>query len=518
VARYFRQRIISPWPEEISIEEARLFAEEIFGRTIPPVPPAQDQARARREQSQRPAAILTRAEQQLRERERVRALVRGDRRLLDFLADIKVEYEDLRNSVLGEEAEARAAQRGERYADGRPAHEAWDSAKHPRTGAPPNAGWFASTGAGQHAHGGGMFNVAADRSITKISRASGKNWSGDQVLDVLKTVAPGWLPFIKQHVTLARNSSGESKESTTVRIGENGPEVDTAPGAMNDPGHKTVHFHVPDDWNDLEVARYILTQLADHSDAHRMAAQWATDKPKLFDELRSDRFKNGLKTIAELAKGYYTALAGLAPGGGAAVAVWDLQQGDTLGAALGVAFMLPLGKIGRSALDATGGIAIKQGNKVIAALPTSVLQKVAKLADDQRTLLSKRLLAAKTQGEVASIVDTFLGTAFDRHHPLPMFLGGDSKQALARIPKSVHDEFHAELRRELRAGGFNLPIGTKAGSTEKWLQHFEDNPGAQGRAFDAVLNASRAIDSKHGTEIASSVWKNLVGSNLKFFP
>jgi hypothetical protein len=208
VARYCRQRIISPWPEEISIEEARLFAEEIFGRTIPPTPPEQAAAHAKREQPQPPGGISTRAEQQLRERQRVEALVRSDRRLLDFLADIKVEYEDLRNSVLGEEAEARATQRGERYADGRPAHEAWDSAKHPRTGAPPNAGWFASTGAA----GGGP----------KSGAAGGETPSGGLPLKPAtpktKTQLPAdsrgtWIQGTKGNGTFRYNDSPENQSA-----------------------------------------------------------------------------------------------------------------------------------------------------------------------------------------------------------------------------------------------------------------------------------------------------------------
>ena len=87
------------------------------------------------------------------------------------------------------------------------------------------------------------------------------------------------------------------------------------------------------------------------------------------------------------------------------------------------------------------------------------------------------------------------------------------RQLLAKIPKSVHDEFHALLREELRTAGFNIPFGRSRGSASDWIAHFKEFPGSQGKAFNAVLKAARAVDVKHGTEIAQWVGKNLVGKN-----
>jgi hypothetical protein len=50
-----------------------------------------------------------------------------------------------------------------------------------------------------------------------------------------------------------------------------------------------------------------------------------------------------------------------------------------------------------------------------------------------------------------------------------------------------------------------------------WLREFAAT-GAQGKALDAVLKASRAIDEKHGTDLAQWVWRNLVGGNFIFVP
>ncbi len=157
--------------------------------------------------------------------------------------------------------------------------------------------------------------------------------------------------------------------------------------------------------------------------------------------MRSQRFRQGLKDIKTLAEGYYAALAGLAPGSGAVVATWDIHNGNYLGAALAVAFSLPLGKIARHAIESTGTIAIGAGDKLVAAVPVKVFRLIERMPEDQQKLLGKRLTAAKTEGEVASIIDDFLGTQFHRHHPLAKFLGGAPEQLLSTIPKSVHAEF-----------------------------------------------------------------------------
>jgi len=94
------------------------------------------------------------------------------------------------------------------------------------------------------------------------------------------------------------------------------------------------------------------------------------------------------------------------------------------------------------------------------------------------------------------------------HHALPKFLGGNPKQKLIDIPKDVHVELHKELIKALRAKGFTLPVGGKNGSTKIWEQFFKRNPGEQRKAWDAVLDVSRAMDAKHGTNITHFFWKN----------
>ncbi len=205
------------------------------------------------------------------------------------------------------------------------------------------------------------------------------------------------------------------------------------------------------------------------------------------------------------------------PGGQAAVVGWDIQNGDNLGAALGVACMLPLGEILEAGLKAGGALAIKAGEKLIAILPAAVIERLGKLAADQRALLGKRLLTAKTEGEAAEIIEKFLGMPFDKHHPIPKFLGGDDVgQLYATIPRKVHHEFNSVLSSELKAAGLPLPVGGKKGAAPLWEKLFTDHPELQEKAIDAILKASRAIDAKHGTSITESVWKNIIGKNFTY--
>ena len=459
---------------------------------------------------------------------------------LDFLADISTEWEQERNRRRELAASAERNRALQRFVDdltmpdcrlrGRDSlsegtrqfvraitdnrestidEAVFDPGKHPRVGGPPNPGWFARTG-----------TRGNNRVNTRIALASGKNWSGDRVLDAMRVVAPGWMPFVERMVTLARTSSGENNAETIVRVGENGPDVRTVEGGIDASRDVTVHFHIPDDWNDAQVVQYILNQMADHMDVNRLASEFAeiNGKHDLLHELIQKRFQNGLPRMAALAKGYYSALAGLAPGGGVAVAAWDIEHGDYLGAALGAAFMLPLGKLAKAGAEAGGTIAIRAGEKVIALLPIKVIQRIQKLAPEQQALLQKRLLAATSLDEAGKIVHEFLQTPFDRHHPLAKFLGGHFDQTLIKIPREIHKEFHAELLKELRAAGFTLPIGSKSGSTEKWLAHFADNKGAQAKAFDAVLKVSGMIDERHGTNLKDFVIKNLANSEFSYYP
>ena len=515
---------------DVRPSDSWIFAQLLLGKPLPRIVTPQIRETAKLAEMVRLLGNSSRQAEELLGMEAAEPDALCRRELLEWSATISTRAEDELLALRCKESEEREARRRISRLFENPSDRIieWQEADHPRElKGTTKGGQFAPKGGGGGSGGSPSKPTTSrripadepDRVFNAIRSSSGDHWNGDSVLDVIGAVAPNWLTFVKRHIGLSLASNGSDEPSTTVRSGEFGPPVSGLSKRQKQAlGKLTIHFEIPAGWNDIQVAQYILTQLADDLDAHFVAVDWANSKPEALKELADKRFFDGLPVIAELAGGYYKAIAGLLPGGQISVVAWDIQEGDNVGAALGIACMLPLGELIDAAATATGAIALKAGGQVIGVLPVKAIQKIQNLAPDQRALLQKRLLAAKTKKESAEIIEKFLKTEFDRHHPLARFLGGHSDQLLSTIPREVHIEFHKVLREELKAAGFNLPIGGSAGSTIKWVEHLSKDPASQGKAFDAVLKSSRAIDAKHGTEITEKVWKNLVGEKFFILP
>lgn len=420
--------------------DALLFAMSLLGESTSRSNCPAATALTRRDKLQQLAGLSQHIDEELRALERTEAEARDKRKSLEWAALISPDAAEKLRLLRRSEASQRDASRahaqdypGDPYYSLRE----WNEADHPRRSkgssqggqwAPKGGGGASasSTTAGSHSRG---YAPDPDRVRTRIQGISGDNWSGDRVLGALGALAPEWLPFVKQHLSLA-NTSGQSPEaSTTVHGGEFGPQIKDLPrGPLRALGPLRVRVEIPAGWNDVQAAQFILDQLANDIDVHRLAADWATGKPDLFKGIQDQRFRDGLPMIAALAGGYYSAIASLLPGSGAAMAAWDIQNGDTVGAALGIAFMLPLGSLLKKGLEATGSIALKTGDRLVGVLPIKAIEHVQKLAPDQQALLIKRLLAATNEQEAAEITARFLAEKFDRHHPLAKFLGGHEDQ------------------------------------------------------------------------------------------
>ena len=104
------------------------------------------------------------------------------------------------------------------------------------------------------------------------------------------------------------------------------------------------------------------------------------------------------------------------------------------------------------------------------------------------------------------------------HQPIPKFLGGDKKQFFSKLPKDIHKEFHSLLNQKLKQHGLPLPDRGPKGSAALWDRYMASNPGSQRKAFDAVLDAAREIDFKHGTDITSKFWENIINGSFKVHP
>lgn len=120
-----------------------------------------------------------------------------------------------------------------------------------------------------------------------------------------------------------------------------------------------------------------------------------------------------------------------------------------------------------------------------------------------------RFLAAET---------TAARVVTQRHHGLPKFLGGDAQQILSKLDQKIHSELHSILRQNLREAGIPLNAGGRGGSAADWARYMNANPGPQRTAFDAVLDASSAIDVKHGTNVTQDVWRNVMNGSFTPFP
>ncbi|MGD9722977.1 MAG: hypothetical protein AB7O59_21390 [Pirellulales bacterium] len=200
-------------------DEAWVFAQTLLGRPIPSPSAVRAEARAKRAQLAWLASISTRHEQQLHDELSRRSAAIEDRERLEWLASFSPRHERALRRLQAAEAEVREARaRYERLVEDLRVQEAdWDPSKHPRLGGPPNEGWFASKG------GAGSTRLAQNSSasepkarqlrddarvVDRISRSSSDKWNGDRVLDVVGALAPGWLRFVKKHVTLSLTSNG----------------------------------------------------------------------------------------------------------------------------------------------------------------------------------------------------------------------------------------------------------------------------------------------------------------------
>jgi hypothetical protein len=143
--------------------EAWYFAEALLGKPVSHPAAAARDAGVDREQLEWLAQISTRHEAQLRKLQSDEAEAQRQRKQLEWLASISEEHQRKLRMLLQEEAEARhACQLYERLFEAHTAQEAWDPAKHPRQGGPPNPGWWATTGGGGGSGGGSTDSVDAN--------------------------------------------------------------------------------------------------------------------------------------------------------------------------------------------------------------------------------------------------------------------------------------------------------------------------------------------------------------------
>ncbi len=90
---------------------------------------------------------------------------------------------------------------------------------------------------------------------------------------------------------------------------------------------------------------------------------------------------------------------------------------------------------------------------------------------------------------------------FDRHHAFAKFLGGDPAGILVGLERTLHRQYHGGLLRQL--GGLGKPRDMK------WAQFFAQNPDRYKIALDRMVNYTRDFDRANGTDLLSSVWRQM---------
>jgi len=118
-------------------------------------------------------------------------------------------------------------------------------------------------------------------------------------------------------------------------------------------------------------------------------------------------------------------------------------------------------------------------------------------------------------------VRLWVHNAYQLHHPIPRFIGGNLSQDLYKVDSLLHKgagaSFHNLLAEDLRAAGFPR-VGGVGGSYADWELFFRRNPGSQRQALDILLNRARDFDFVNGTQFLSKTWANIVKGNFRLIP
>jgi RHS repeat-associated protein len=107
---------------------------------------------------------------------------------------------------------------------------------------------------------------------------------------------------------------------------------------------------------------------------------------------------------------------------------------------------------------------------------------------------------------------------FDRHHPIPIALGGNVDQFLNPLSTSVHrSNFAKALNEELEKRGIDLKAtGGPGNSAKEWAELLENGgPGVQADVLESVLAESKRMDDQFGTNLTESVWLNILTGHFK---
>lgn len=118
------------------------------------------------------------------------------------------------------------------------------------------------------------------------------------------------------------------------------------------------------------------------------------------------------------------------------------------------------------------------------------------------------VVGTKASTPLLQAIDDGILEALQRHHPVPLHMGGRWWQELAPLRASLHTELHGMLRTAFKEAG--LPnVGGRQGSKAIWLQHFEANPDSYSDALKILQRVTGEFDKVKGTNVAYYLEKEL---------
>lgn len=102
---------------------------------------------------------------------------------------------------------------------------------------------------------------------------------------------------------------------------------------------------------------------------------------------------------------------------------------------------------------------------------------------------------SRTEAAALNVAEAAPGEAMRLHHSWPKYLGGEIKQELVPLSKSVHDAYH---------GGLDKILPRQRGTV--FYQNL--SPAGKAQAMQDLHDYTSAFDTKYGTELIDAMYKN----------
>ncbi len=107
--------------------------------------------------------------------------------------------------------------------------------------------------------------------------------------------------------------------------------------------------------------------------------------------------------------------------------------------------------------------------------------------------------SAKVGTPLLKAIDDAIWEALQKHHPVPLHMGGRYLQELAPLRETLHVEFHSMLRSAFKKAGGFPNTGGKGGARADWVAYFEANPDRYSEALSILQRVTRDFDKAKGT-------------------